>query len=51
MTKDRKAPTTNSVMSVRTAAIGQKLDAISSLAFEEVVDEVRQSWGAEPFDA
>ena len=31
--------------------IGQQLDAISSLAFEEVVDEVRQSWGAEPFDA
>ena len=31
--------------------IGQQLDAISSLAFEEVADDVRQSWGAEPLDA
>ena len=32
-------------------SIGQQLDAISSLAFEEVADDVRQSWGAEPLDA
>ena len=31
--------------------VGRQLDAISSLAFEEVVDDVRQSWGAEPLDA
>jgi len=31
--------------------IGQQLDAISSLAFEEVANDVRQSWGAEPLDA
>ena len=32
-------------------SVGQQLDAISSLAFEEVADDVRQSWGAEPLDA
>ncbi len=32
-------------------SIGQQLDAISSLAFAEVADDVRQSWGAEPLDA
>ncbi len=32
-------------------SIGQRLDAISALAFEEVADDVRQSWGAEPLDA
>ncbi len=31
--------------------VGRQLDAISSLAVEEVVDDVRQSWGAEPLDA
>ena len=31
--------------------IGEQLDAISWLAFEEVVDDLRQSWGAEPLDA
>jgi uncharacterized membrane protein YkvA (DUF1232 family) len=31
--------------------IGQQLDAISSLAFEEVADDVRQSWGGDTFDA
>ena len=31
--------------------IGQQLDAISALAFEEVVDDVRQYWGGEPLDA
>ena len=32
-------------------SVGQQLDAISSLAFEEVANDVRQSWGAEPLDA
>ncbi len=31
--------------------VGKQLDAISSLAFEDVVDDVRRSWGAEPLDA
>ena len=31
--------------------IGQHLDAMSALAFEEVIDDVRESWGAEPLDA
>ena len=31
--------------------IGQNLDAMSALAFEEVIDDVRESWGAEPLDA
>ncbi len=31
--------------------LSQQLDAISALAFEEVADDVRQSWGAEPLDA
>ncbi len=31
--------------------IGQRLDAMSALAFEEIIDDVRQSWGAEPLDA
>ena len=31
--------------------IGQQLDAISSLAFAEVADDMRQSWGVEPLDA
>jgi len=30
--------------------IGQQLDAISAPPFEEVADDVRQSWGAEPLD-
>lgn len=32
-------------------SVGQELDAISSLAFEEVADDVRQSWGSEALDA
>ena len=31
--------------------VGQQLDAMSALAFEEIIDDVRQSWGAEPLDA
>ena len=31
--------------------IGRQLDAMSALAFEEIIDDVRQSWGAEPLDA
>ena len=31
--------------------VGKQLDAMSALAFEEVVDEERQSWGAESLDA
>ena len=31
--------------------ISQQLDAISALAFEEVADDMGQSWGTEPLDA
>ena len=31
--------------------VGQQLDAMSTLAFEEFADDVRQYWGAEPLDA
>jgi len=39
------------VRSLLTESIGKQLDAMSVLAFEEIVDEVRQSWGAEILDA
>jgi uncharacterized membrane protein YkvA (DUF1232 family) len=42
---------TSLIRSLIEDTIGQQLDAISSLAFEEVIDDVRQSWGAEPLDA
>ena len=31
--------------------IGKQLDAMSTLAFEEIVDDVRESWGTGPLDA
>jgi uncharacterized membrane protein YkvA (DUF1232 family) len=31
--------------------VGQQLEVMSKLAFEEVVTDVRQSWGAEPLEA
>ncbi len=31
--------------------VSQQLDLMSSLAFEEVVDDVKQKWGADPLDA
>ena len=31
--------------------VGRQLDAMSALAFEEVVDNVRQSWGTQSLDA
>ena len=31
--------------------IGQQLDAMSAMAFEEVIEDVRQSWGGEPIEA
>ena len=31
--------------------VGRQLDAMSALAFEEIVDDVRQSWGTESLDA
>ena len=39
------------IRSLLEETVGQQLDAMSSLAFAEVVDEVRQSWGGEPLDA
>ncbi len=42
---------TSLIRSLLEDTIGQQLDAISALAFEEVADDVRQSWGAEPLDA
>ncbi|MEC9241638.1 MAG: hypothetical protein VYA48_03190, partial [Gemmatimonadota bacterium] len=32
-------------------SVGQQLDAIAALKFEEVADDVRQSWGAESLNA
>jgi uncharacterized membrane protein YkvA (DUF1232 family) len=31
--------------------IGRELDAISTMAFDEIVEDVRHTWGAEPLDA
>ena len=31
--------------------IGQQLDVMSTLAFEEVIDDVKQTWGGEPLEA
>ena len=42
---------TSLIRSLLDDTIGQQLDAMSSLAFEEVIDDVRQSWGAKPLDA
>jgi len=39
------------IQSLLEDTIGQQLDAISALAFEEVADDVRQAWGAKPLDA
>ena len=39
------------IRSLLADTIGQQLDAISALAFEEVADDVRQAWGGEPLDA
>jgi uncharacterized membrane protein YkvA (DUF1232 family) len=42
---------TSLIRSLLEESIGQQLDAMSALAFEEIVDHVRQSWGTEPLDA
>jgi len=42
---------TSLIRSLLDETVGRQLDAMSSLAFAEVADEVRQSWGAEPLDA
>ena len=42
---------TSLIRSLLEDTVGQQLDAISALAFEEVADDVRQAWGAEPLDA
>jgi uncharacterized membrane protein YkvA (DUF1232 family) len=31
--------------------VSEELDVISTLAFEEIAEDVRQSWGSEPLDA
>jgi len=31
--------------------VSQQLDLMATLAFEEVVDDVKQTWGADPLDA
>jgi uncharacterized membrane protein YkvA (DUF1232 family) len=42
---------TSLIRSLLDEDVGQQLDAMSTLAFEEVADDVRQTWGAEPLDA
>jgi uncharacterized membrane protein YkvA (DUF1232 family) len=42
---------TSLIRSLLEEDIGRQLDAMSSLAFEGIVDDVRQTWGAEPLDA
>ncbi len=42
---------TSLIRSLLVDPVGRQLDAMSALAFEEVVDEVRQSWGAETLEA
>ena len=42
---------TSLIRSLMEDSVGQQLDAISALAFEDVVDDVRQAWGADPLDA
>ncbi len=42
---------TSLIRSLLEDSIRQQLDAMSSLAFEEVIDEVRSAWGAERLDA
>ena len=39
------------IRSLLEESVGQQLDMMSALAFEEIVDDVRQAWGAEPLDA
>ena len=39
------------IRSLLEESVGQQLDIMSALAFEEIVDDVRQAWGAEPLDA
>ena len=39
------------IRSLLEESVGQQLDMMSTLAFEEIVDDVRQAWGAEPLDA
>lgn len=41
---------TSPVRSLLDEDVGQQLDAMFILAFEEVADDVRQTWGAEPLD-
>ena len=42
---------TSLIRSLLADSVGKQLDAMSAIAFEEIVDEVRQSWGAETLEA
>jgi uncharacterized membrane protein YkvA (DUF1232 family) len=42
---------TSLIRSLLEDAVSEELDVISTLAFEEIADDVRQSWGSEPLDA
>ncbi len=42
---------TSLIRSLLEAPVSQQLDAMSALAFEEVIDDVKQTWGADPLDA
>ncbi len=42
---------TSLIRSLLGDTVSQHLDAMSTLAFEEIIDDVRESWGREPLDA
>ena len=42
---------TSLIRSLLEAPISQQLDAMSALAFEEVIDDVKEKWGADPLEA
>ncbi len=42
---------TSLIRSLLEEDVGQQLDAMSALAFEDLVDDVKQTWGADPLDA
>ncbi len=42
---------TSLIRNLMEESVSRELDAISALAFEDVIDVVRQTWGGDPLDA
>ena len=42
---------TSLIRNLMEESVGRELDAISALAFEDIIDDVRQTWGGDPLDA